>query len=88
MLKLVLFIVGLVAGAGGAISWLLSEPERGNTRTLPESPASVQGRLTEVRSRWNESIFDGKRQRDATEQRLRQELDSYRAAGGRPANAG
>ena len=50
MLKLILFVLGLAAGAGGAVAWLLSEP---GPATAPPGPAdSLQARLQEVRSRF------------------------------------
>jgi len=86
MLKVILFVLGLAAGAAGAVSWLLSEP--GATAAPLTTADSLQdrlrARLQELRSRFGEALVEGERVGGATETRLRRELDGYRSAAGRP----
>lgn len=93
MSKLILFLVGAIAGAGGTLSWLLSGnpgPESSPVAlggAVPIAPTSdvsrplvdeLKVRLDELKVRFREAQAEGARAGDETEQRLRRELASYR----------
>jgi hypothetical protein len=84
MLKVLLLVVGTVVGAAGATSWLLSEPEGSSGLALPVGNEALQQRWNDLQSRLQEAANDGKRAGEQTEERLRRELDLYRA-GEKPA---
>lgn len=86
MLKILLFVLGAVAGGTGATSWLLSEPDTSSAPALPVGNEAMQARWQELRGRVQEAIAEGQRAGNQTEQRLRRELDAYRN-GQRPASA-
>lgn len=79
MLKLVLFTLGIAAGAGGATAWLLSESgSAGLTGTaLPE-------RLEEVKRRLDVALAEGARAGEETENRIRHEFETDRLHPDRP----
>jgi hypothetical protein len=79
-MKLLLVVVGLVCGAAGSTSWLLSKPVE--TRALPLSE-DLKARWAEVRARFADALSEGRIQGTETEERLRLELDAYRT-GRRP----
>jgi hypothetical protein len=82
MLKLLLFLVGLAGGAGGAAAWLLSEP-------APALPVGtpLRDRLEELKVRFEAALAEGARAGQETENRLRHELDTYRRHPDRPATS-
>lgn len=77
-MKLLLLLIGLAAGTAGTASWLLALPERASESAVPTSPDSVRARVEVARTRFSEAIAEGQRAGAETEQRLKQELDSYR----------
>lgn len=100
MLKLVLFVAGLVVGAGGAISWLISTestaPQTAEPEVVAAVPVSPSGgqqalvedlktRLAEAKVRFQEAWLQGERAGAETEQRLRRELEAYRKNPSHPA---
>lgn len=93
MLKLVVFLAGLVAGSAGAVSWLLSSNASGPVASSPVAGAvpispppgtsttladDLKVRLEELKMRFLEARAEGERAGSETEQRLRRELDAYR----------
>lgn len=76
MFKLILLLLGLAAGAGGATAWLLSEPGVGGATAPPGN--TLQARLQELQERFNAAKAEGERVGGQTEQQLRRELDAYR----------
>jgi hypothetical protein len=78
MMKLLLLLIGFAGGAGGTASWLLSLPEKASEPAVPTSPDSARARIELVRTRLSEALAEGQRAGAETEQRLQQELDSYR----------
>ena len=78
MLKLLLVLVGLGAGAAGATSWLLSLPETPVEPAVPAGPDSLQARVDLLRVRLSQAIAQGERAGEETERRLKVELDAYR----------
>jgi hypothetical protein len=77
MLKLALFVLGAVAGAGAATAWLTSDPE-GETPPASSPGEMVQPRLHELTVRLQAAQTDGARAGQYTEEHLRRKLDAYR----------
>jgi hypothetical protein len=78
MLKLLLVLVGLGAGAAGATSWLLSLPETPAEPAVPAGPDSLRARVDLLSARLSRAIAEGERAGEETERRLKVELDAYR----------
>lgn len=76
-MKILLFLLGLVGGTGVSAAWLLSEPD---SAPLPDS----NDRITRLKSRLNQAVAEGRAAGEATENRLRNELDTYRLHPDRP----
>jgi hypothetical protein len=75
MLNLLVLLVGLASGAGGATAWLLSEPD-----SAAQQPSlDLQERRQTLQERMQRAIKDGERAGKETEDRLRRQFDSYRA---------
>jgi hypothetical protein len=78
MLKLLLFVGGLAAGAAGTASWLLSEPDSAGAPSPGTDGESLQARLEVLKSRLREAQQEGARAGQNTEEQLRHKLDAYR----------
>lgn len=78
MLKLLLLLFGVGAGAAGTASWLLSLPETPAEPAVPAGPDSLQARVDLLRGRLNQAVAEGERTGAETERRLKVELDAYR----------
>lgn len=83
MLKLLIFLLGLAAGGGGATAWMLSEP--GPTEPKLDVAArpvldrdSLQARLNELRVRFEAALRQGEQAGRETEEQLRRKLAAYR----------
>lgn len=98
MLKIVLFLAGVLTGAAGAVSWLLSSGPTSGRAAKPEIVAAVpvssgQGmqplvedlkvRWVDLKVRFQEAWLDGQRAGTDAEQRMRGELEAYRKGSGR-----
>jgi hypothetical protein len=77
-MKILLFLLGLFGGTAASASWLLSEPEQAAAATDPGA------RLNTLKERLNVAVADGRRAGEATQNRLRNELDAYRLHPDRP----
>jgi hypothetical protein len=77
-MKLVLFLLGLFGGTAASAAWLLSEPEQAAATMEPGA------RLSTLKERLNVAVVDGRRAGEATQNRLRNELDAYRLHPDRP----
>jgi hypothetical protein len=92
VLKLVVFLAGLIAGSAGTVSWLLSShapnaapPVAGGAVPLPAPPGTplppmddLKARLENLKIRFQEAHAEGERAGQETEQRLRGDLEAYR----------
>jgi len=78
MLKLLLFVGGLAAGAAGTASWLLSEPDSATAASPGTGGESMQARLELLRLRLREAQREAARAGQHTEEHLRRKLDAYR----------
>jgi hypothetical protein len=76
-MKIFLFLLGLAGGTGVSAAWLLSEPD---SAQLPES----NDRLARLKLRLNQAVAEGRAAGEVTENRLRNELDTYRLHPDRP----
>jgi hypothetical protein len=76
-MKILLFLLGLVGGTGVSAAWLLSEPD---SEPLPDS----NDRIARLKSRLSLAVAEGRAAGEATENRLRNELDTYRLHPDRP----
>lgn len=77
-MKLSVLVVGLLAGFGVSAAWLLSEPE------VASDSLSPGDRLAMLKGRLNAAVADGQAAGIETQNRLRHELDAYRAHPDRP----
>jgi hypothetical protein len=75
MLKLLLLVLGLAGGAGGATAWLLSEPD---PTSAPVTPYGSQDRLTVLKGRLQVALAEGARAQQETETRLQTEFATLR----------
>lgn len=78
MLKLLLFVGGLAAGAAGTASWLLSEPDSATAASPAAGGESMQARLQLLKLRLREAQQEATRASQQTEEQLRRKLDAYR----------
>jgi hypothetical protein len=78
MLKLLLFMSGLAAGAAGTASWLLSEPDSATAASPGTGGESVRARLELLKLRLREAQQEAARASQHTEEQLRRKLDAYR----------
>ena len=78
MVKILVLLLGMAAGAAGAAAWLL---ERASAEPATGSP---EGAATRLASSFQRALAEGKQARVATENRLRRELDVYRSRPDRP----
>ena len=85
MLKLLLLLFGAAAGAAGASTWLLGEPEIPADGTPQMAPQSLQARVRTAQARLLAALQEGRVAGAATEARLRQELETYRKGNPKPA---
>lgn len=75
MLKIVLFLLGLIGGAGGMIVWLLSAPAP-NASAGPYAPDG--DRFQRLKSRFRAARAEGTAAGQQAESRMRRELDVLR----------
>ncbi len=75
MLKVLLLVLGLAGGAGGATAWLLSEPD---PTSAPVTPLGSQDRLTALKSRFQLALAEGVRSQQETEIRMQTEFATLR----------
>ncbi len=75
MLKLLLLLLGLAGGAGGATAWLLAEPD---PISAPVTPYRSQDRLTALKGRLQVARAEGVRSQQETENRLQTEFATLR----------
>ncbi len=75
MLKVLLLVLGLAGGAGGATAWLLSEPD---PTSAPVTPSGSQDRLTALKGRFQVALADGARAQQETEIRLQTQFATLR----------
>ncbi len=75
MLKVLLLVLGLAGGAGGATAWLLSEP---GPTSAPVTPYGSQDRLTSLKGRFQVALADGARAQQETEARLQTKFATLR----------
>lgn len=78
MLKLLLLVAGVAAGAGGAVSWLLSEPGPRPAPSTPPTGESLQARVQDLKLRFHRALEEGKRAGGETEARLERQALAYR----------
>jgi hypothetical protein len=84
MFKVLVFVIGLATGAGGAISWLVSKPTDAHEGSRQPSGDLMTDRVETLKSQLREAAEEGKRSGRQTEEELRRRLDSYRhGSGGR-----
>jgi hypothetical protein len=81
MFKLVLVALGVVGGAAGSASWLLSESD------APLSSTALPERLQLLKTRFAAAWAEGSIAGQDTENRVRHELDTYRLHPDRPATS-
>lgn len=82
MLKLLLFVGGLAAGAAGTASWLLSEPDSATAVSPGTNGESMQARLELLKLRLREAQQEAAIASQHTEEDLRRKLDAYRKGAG------
>ncbi len=82
MLKLLLFVGGLAAGAAGTASWLLSEPDSATAAPPGTNGESMQARLELLKLRLREAQQEAAIASRHTEEDLRRKLDAYRKGAG------
>jgi hypothetical protein len=83
VLKLVLLLIGLAGGAASTAAWLVSRPSSSSAQALTGRDG-FEGRLNELKSRFNEALAEGEQAGAETERRLRQELAALRTNPDRP----
>ncbi len=81
MLKVLLLVLGLAGGAGGATAWLLSEPE---PTSAPVTHDGSQDRLAALKGRFQVALAEGASSRQETENRLQTEFAALRKQPKRP----
>jgi hypothetical protein len=79
MLKLVVFLMGLLTGGAGVGGWLLSAPgpETSSSASTPSLEA-WQMRVNNLKQRFRVAISEGQREGGQTEESLRRKLDACR----------
>jgi hypothetical protein len=82
MFKLLLFVVGLAGGAGGAMAWLLSEPGPG----VPAGTPLVE-RLNELKRRFDAARTEGEIAGKESENRVRHDFETTRLHPDRPGSS-
>jgi hypothetical protein len=82
MSKLLLFVIGLAGGAGGAVAWLLSEPGPGVPAGTP-----LAERLNELKRRFNAARTEGEIAGKESENRVRHEFETTRLHPDRPGSS-
>lgn len=82
MIKLFLFLIGLVAGGAAAAGWLLSEPGSGTWATPARGDSSASSPFERAKAKLQGALAEGDRARDQTQRALQQKLDSYRSGKG------
>lgn len=80
VLKLLLFLLGLAAGAASATAWLLGE----SGSVPPGGTASTNDPWQQFRARLNEALAAGNRAGAETENRVRHEFETWRLHPDRP----
>jgi hypothetical protein len=78
MLKLLIFLLGLVGGGGAVAAWLLSEPGPSITPQPTLDRDSLQARLNDLKARFDQALQEGEQAGRETEQQLQRELAAYR----------
>jgi hypothetical protein len=78
MMKVLLFLLGAAAGAGGAVAWLSSEPTPGTVSPPTAGNNPLEPRLRSLEERFRAAQTEGERAGTYTEEHLRRKLDAYR----------
>lgn len=76
-MKLLLFLLGLVTGTGVSAAWMLSAPDGSGA-------VESNDRFALLKTRLNLAVAEGRTAGQATENKLRNELDAYRLHPERP----
>lgn len=83
MMKMLILVFGLVAGAASTFALLASEPEDPSDSVVPTDSQSARTRLRLLKARFNEAVNAGQRAQTHTEEQLKRKLEMYQKSGPR-----